>query len=796
MRRSLFACCALLLASRLSAINLPEGGLPEGRLASAPVVPARQATVGAWNVLRDFLGGGGSSLPGASVISSLDPSAGRYAAGALVGEVPSRLWADIYLSKNGSAADKERAAAALKPYLEAAAKNAGKGNVDAAARLQAEIDAGRLGFDDLQDAAAALRGLSAHDPALRGAAGEVATALESEKSRRAALTVARVTESWQDGKQAVSVVQSPESVAASTNLQPATQRKRTIGRALKWTGVALLGGAAVAAVHPQWLHVPEQLSGFLTWAGAAFSMGGRFFAMPRGPPSQAPAAVAPQGRVRRALSWLAGRVPSFKDLSAAAGKSADAQKNFEGAVGDASRPAFSRWLSGAARTALYWFPLALGAMLGGSLLASVGKYVMHTAHAAVAAIASADAAGAAGASMSQGQAAGLLGASFFKFFNGYVATAILQSVAVVGVGYGGLRWALTKMLPARFHPKIVAGALTLAAYGAFLVYTGFGLPLALPLIGIQAVVLGLYERSGSLWAAAGVQALVALVGLESARMMAGISLAATGTLIGLPAWGGLALAGILLGAAALVSKFKLVSFFKAQVAKLKTVGEEWTKPRADGSPRSPLQMLATGLLWALPMYLAMDFAFAGIHHFLPQTEPTPEILKRMILSPFDTVLFNFVIVAMLEEWVFRKGVFKPLVNKFKKWFSPVKSWFWPAAILSSLIFSGAHYIEWSHPLAQFGIGHADIGSALAGAYAFTWASFFARAVGGMLLCFLYARSGLLLVPMIAHFGSNVLESIGMRWGLWPFLGTAAGVLALQWYASVRARAKAGSGTKA
>jgi hypothetical protein len=413
-------------------------------------VTARQSTPGTWNILRDYMGSSGAGLPGAAEISSLDAAAGRYAAGALVGRVPPQLWADIFMSRGADPAVLARINDELRPHLEFAARYAAEDNAAVAARLQAAIDAGRLGFGDLEDAASALRGLSAHNPALRAAAEEAAGALEKEKARRAALTVARVVDSWTDGKQADSSIQAPDSAAAASTLQPATARKRAIGRALKWGGVALLGGAAVAAVHPQWLHVSDQLQGILTWAGAAFSMGGRFFSMPRGPPSQTPAAAAPQGKVRRALSWLANRVPSFKDMSAAAGKSADAQKNFEGQVGDASGSAFKRWLSGAARTALYWFPLALGAMLGGSLFASLGKLFTHTAQAATVAIASADAAGAAGASLSQGQAAGIMGISFLKFFNGYVATAILQSVVVVGGVYGGLRWGLNRVLPARF----------------------------------------------------------------------------------------------------------------------------------------------------------------------------------------------------------------------------------------------------------------------------------------------------------------------------------------------------------
>ncbi len=181
----------------------------------------------------------------------------------------------------------------------------------------------------------------------------------------------------------------------------------------------------------------------------------------------------------------------------------------------------------------------------------------------------------------------------------------------------------------------------------------------------------------------------------------------------------------------------------------------------------------------------MDFTYAGLHRLLPQAEPTPEVLRRMLLMPIDAIIFNFMIVAALEEWIFRKGIFTMILGRLKAWVSPARAWFWPAALASSLIFSGAHYVDWTAIMLKLGFGHGDISSALAGAYAFTWASFLARVAGGMVLAFLYARSGLLIVPMIAHFGSNFLESIGMRWGSGAFLVSAAAVLASQFLAADR-----------
>src|SRR5207245_1479235 len=80
-------------------------------------------------------------------------------------------------------------------------------------------------------------------------------------------------------------------------------------------------------------------------------------------------------------AWLSNRVPSFRQLWQSAGRSADAQKRFEEEVGGASWPAFKKWITGAARTALEWFPLALGGMLAGSLISALPKFFVATASA-------------------------------------------------------------------------------------------------------------------------------------------------------------------------------------------------------------------------------------------------------------------------------------------------------------------------------------------------------------------------------------------------------------------------------
>ena len=75
-------------------------------------------------------------------------------------------------------------------------------------------------------------------------------------------------------------------------------------------------------------------------------------------------------------------------------------------------------------------------------------------------------------------------------------------------------------------------------------------------------------------------------------------------------------------------------------------------------------------------------------------------------------------------------------------------------------------------------------------YGFSWAGFMGRAAAGLLLAALYDRAGILLVPIIAHFTSNMLEAVGLRWGLPWFLAALAAIFALQLLDDRGARAAA------
>ena len=529
-------------------------------------------------------------------------------------------------------------------------------------------------------------------------------------------------------------------------------------------GFAFLGGAVWIS---SWLAAPL---GLMAWIGLAMLGLGKFLRSPRGPAENiadgAPAAI---GAEPRPATPPKGRFRTFEALWSTAQRSLRLHERAEEAVGGASWNAFRRWFSSGLRAALYLFPFSLLGMLAGSLLQTPLKWLWPAA--------------AKTAVISDGKIAAI---PLWNIINGTVLHQVAQEILFLGLGFKVLLWLSRRWRGASSSASITAVALALAFYIPMVVAMGFPLGLAITLAGIEAALLYAYARSGTLLIPVAMRAAIALMGADSARFISSLKAAVSGTLVGMPEWGYLAVAGAALAIFTALSARALWarsgwSFLregaKRELARLKGIGQWWSAPTADGAPKSSLPLLSLGLFWAIPTYLLMGGVFTAVHRVLPQTEPTPEILRRMLLAPVDVLIYNFMIVAALEEWIFRRGVFKAIQERLEKW-KPSRRWFLPAAIASSLIFSGAHYIDWNAMLLRLGLGNAELGSALAGAYAFTWASFLARAAGGMILAFLYASSGVLLVPMIAHFGSNFLESLGMRWGLAASLSAAAALVTL------------------
>ena len=68
-------------------------------------------------------------------------------------------------------------------------------------------------------------------------------------------------------------------------------------------------------------------------------------------------------------------------------------------------------------------------------------------------------------------------------------------------------------------------------------------------------------------------------------------------------------------------------------------------------------------------------------------------------------------------------------------------------------------------------------------YGYTWfctrfAAFYGLIQQGVVLAGLYRWSGILLVPIAAHFWADTMEGLGLRWGFPAFLALAAGALIL------------------
>jgi membrane protease YdiL (CAAX protease family) len=83
---------------------------------------------------------------------------------------------------------------------------------------------------------------------------------------------------------------------------------------------------------------------------------------------------------------------------------------------------------------------------------------------------------------------------------------------------------------------------------------------------------------------------------------------------------------------------------------------------------------------------------------------------------------------------------------------------------------------------------------MGGAYAFSWGGFVARSVLGVVLAWIYKRSGLLLIPIVAHFWANSMEGLGLRWGIEAFAALAAGAMLISLIRSSRSGTAARSAT--
>lgn len=541
-------------------------------------------------------------------------------------------------------------------------------------------------------------------------------------------------------------------VPAPQAQSPALGRPR-LSKALLISGAALVGVSLAAVAFPAL--VPAAFSawnGAFAWTGLTAMAASRFWRSPGAAPDVPRGPPAPAG----------GAFSSFKAAWAAARDSAAAQASFETRVGGSSWSSFHDWLFGGLRTGLYWMGPALLLMLGGAVAA---KGVIFAFGAKAAAFAAAAVAAGGGAAVIIGDTIPM------TFVLGTLLPMALAAQAASVALYFGVEALARKLGAGRAAPWLGgAAALALAAFVVLsLTHAPF---IVAATLGLEAGVIWSAARSRSFVAPLALRTILTLFSVEAARLSIWLGGTAAGALVGLPAvWGGVAVAGLV----------GLALLLKAPGLRIAEIGAWWNAAEPGQKPKSPARVLSAGLLWGLVVYAVGDLVFWAVNWLAPGAEPAPAILAKMLTSSVDLVLYNFVIVGLLEEYIFRRGLFKMLNDWLDKRGLSFGKAFWLAAIGSALIFSGVHYIDWGSVMAWFGMGNATAASGLGGAYAFTWAGFVARSALGVLLAWMYKRSGLLMIPIVAHFWADSMEGLGLRWGMPGFLALAAGALILSFF---------------
>lgn len=633
----------------------------------------------------------------------------------------------------------------------------------------------------------------------------------SWESREApSLNGASVKAAASDGIQPLISAEWPdEPVPAPAPPAPAPDASRahpSLARAAFYSGAVLVAAAAVSFAMPALLPAAfAAAKGPAVYAGFALLSLSRFWraptsASPRGPPS-ATGFAAWARRIwakidaldRRYADWsgrhapmpwrtrllrtpaglamwlptaLVATVRSMLSTWGAAKAAADSQTVLEGRAGASSWDAMRDWFVGGLRSAAVWIPLALGGMLAGWAVAKPFAHLVKPD----------DMVGM--LSFETLQKYGLLGHLF-----GFVASSFAAQAVSLGV-FDAIR-ALAAKLGAGRASAWIGGAAALAVSAGLILMVTTTPSVIGSMLGIEAAVLWLRTRSKSWLAPLALRGIFSLLILEAARLGLGLASggAAGAALIGLPVYAGVAVTGLLLAGLAWAARSArpaaLWAAFKAQLTRVGEFGRSWRAPRHDAAPHSPWPLFKLAALWGAILYAAGDLVFGGIHLAVGGNEPTPAALVQMLSSPVDLVLYNFLLVGFLEEFVFRRGLFKAVYGRLKKWGMTGGRLFWVGAVASGLIFSGAHYIDFGAMMAHFGMGDATTSSGLGGMYAFTLAGFTARAALGVVLAWLYAESGTLLLPILAHFAADSLEGLGLHWGFGPFLAMVAGSLLIQ-----------------
>ena len=462
-------------------------------------------------------------------------------------------------------------------------------------------------------------------------------------------------------------------------------------------------------------------------------------------------------------------LPTFMELARGADGALRAHERFEGEVGGGDVGAYRRWTLSALRVAAYWIPLSLLAMLAGALAASPLKLV---------------AGGLGLAGTPEGR--WLLAQSWPRLAARMAALSVLEQAYVLGA-FAGLEALLRRAGIERRRAAAASAVLVGACFLAHLLWSGFGWMRAAPLLAIQGALTYCYARTRTLLAPSAANAALGLMSLYSARMVVLLT-ANLGSVDSLPGIPGLT--GVLAVFCAALALFAALAaknrwsgwrwdFLRAESAaqweRARALGGWWSAPSEIA--QSPLALAPAGLLWGVGVYLASYLTYYAVSALAPAGESVPAALKQVLLMPFDMLLYVFLIGAALEEAIFRYGLFNALAGDPRG--KNEGSRFWPAVVGSAAIFSAFHFIDFGGFARILGLNVSTLVRSLMVVYGFSWPGFAGRVAAGVVLALLYSRSRALLLPIVAHFTSNFLEAIGLRWGLSWFLAAVAGIFALQ-----------------
>jgi membrane protease YdiL (CAAX protease family) len=519
---------------------------------------------------------------------------------------------------------------------------------------------------------------------------------------------------------------------------------------------ARIGGYACFALAGLWFVSDGVPVAALTGMGILFLALAKFRRAPSSPRNRTEAAPPLPEPARRALDRVLPTIAAFV-------RRADAllsdHERFESAVGGSDAAAFERWELSALRAAAYWIPVALLAMLAGTVLVAPFKLI---------------AGGLGLASTPEGH--WLLKQDWPRLVVRIAALSVLQQVYVMGA-FAGLEAALRRQGLKKRDAAAGSAALVGAVLLAHLLYRGTPGMKAAPLLAIQLALIYSYARTRTLLIPSAANVALGIMSLYSARMVVLLTanLGSVDDLPGIPGLSGvLAVLGVSLALFAALAAVRGWNFLLAETSAL---GQWWSAPAE--TPKSPLALAPTGFLWGIGVYLAGYLTYYAVAWISPAGETVPAALKQVLLMPFDVLVYVFLIGAALEELIFRFGLFGALAKYLgDDDFGPR---FWAAALGSAVVFSAFHFVDLSALVRFLGLNVSKLVQSLMVVYGFSWPGFLGRVAAGVVLAFLYRRSGVLLIPVVAHFTSNLLEAVGLRWGLPWFLAAIVGIFALQAY---------------